>query len=523
MLSSICAAFALAASSMNNGHIGVVHDDGLYLIGARSLRAGSGYTLTSRPGGLRPKYPVGLPAAIAIAWKIAPGNPSLARDVALARGVVIGSGVIFLLASYAWLRAIGCGRLASLLVVGTTAMHHVVLVGGGSTVFADLPFAAITFLLLARTARCPRPTAWGGLVNGLLAGLGLLVRANGLSLGLSSIAASLRGRSRWPATTATFVGLVSVVGLAATFLARVGDGFPSGDYQLELRAAWADPAVGLAGIARNLRGMAWDFPARAVLPIMSYSGVFARARITLPALEPSLKAVTCVALFLGIIHACRGTRRRDRTAWIHTVATLGMFAVWPWTSIMDRFLLSLLPFVILLYALGFTEATRLAGASGGTSQAAFIAALLLAFAASVTVASRSLWNFHSNGGQWAGASDKQELDSALTLIRGLEPDAVVAAHWPETVALYTGRQAVPLVEDDDRLIARIGRVDRLAAWMRRARRRPFYLLIRRGVEDSTGYDAAMARALESNPSMRVKLIAATPRGRYELCTLRLAQ
>jgi hypothetical protein len=86
------------ACSLDNGHLGVFHDDGLYLTSARSLRDGLGFGLPSRPGEPPPKYPIGLPATIALALKLDPGPSTLDREIAIGRGVVIVGGWVFFLA-----------------------------------------------------------------------------------------------------------------------------------------------------------------------------------------------------------------------------------------------------------------------------------------------------------------------------------------------------------------------------------------------------------------------------------------
>src|SRR4029079_6279313 len=56
--------WAAVALSIDNGHVGVFHDDGVSLVSAQAIRDGRGYQLPSRPGNPPPKYPPGLPLAI---------------------------------------------------------------------------------------------------------------------------------------------------------------------------------------------------------------------------------------------------------------------------------------------------------------------------------------------------------------------------------------------------------------------------------------------------------------------------
>ena len=135
----------------------------------------------------------------------------------------------------------------------------------------------------------------------------------------------------------------------------------------------------------------------------------------------------------------------------------------------------------------------------------------------VAVSARSVQGFHAAGRQWPGASNRRALEEALSLIQSrLEPDAVVAARWPDTVFLYTGRQSVPLTEDDAILLREFDRGDRLRLWIDLVPDRPFYLLVRGKAEDSQLEDRRQAEALGRTGGMKLEPLAATSDGRYEL-------
>src|SRR5262245_15275663 len=74
--------------------IGYMHDDGVYLVTARSLARGHGYLIESLPGSLpQTKYPILYPAVISILWKWIP-------DITTA---VFASKVFSFLCCAAWL------------------------------------------------------------------------------------------------------------------------------------------------------------------------------------------------------------------------------------------------------------------------------------------------------------------------------------------------------------------------------------------------------------------------------------
>ncbi len=138
---------------------------------------------------------------LALAFRLDPRPPSLEHEVSIARGLVILGGWGFFLGTYAWLRRVGAGAALACLIVLATAFHHVVMIGGAATLFADLPFAAVTYGLLARSAARPRrgggdvAPSW---VDGALAGFGFLLRTNGITLIAASLVGSALGRRRRP-------------------------------------------------------------------------------------------------------------------------------------------------------------------------------------------------------------------------------------------------------------------------------------------------------------------------------------
>ena len=85
---------------------------------------------------------------------------------------------------------------------------------------------------------------------------------------------------------------------------------------------------------------------------------------------------------------------------------------------------------------------------------------------------------------------------------------------------HTGRQSVPLTEDDAILVGRYDRGDRLRLWMDQAPDRPFYLLIRGPLEDPSLADRRQADALARTTGVELRPFLRTTDGRYELVRVR---
>jgi hypothetical protein len=517
-------AWTAVAAGLDNGHLGVFQDDGLYLTSARSLRDGRGFGLPSRPGEPPPKYPIGLPASIALALKLDPGPTSLGREIAIGRGLVLAGAWGFFLAAHAWLRRVGVGPAMSCGIVLATACHHVVLVGGAITVFADLPFAGVAFLLLARWAGRGEVSVEGAarraFWDGAIAGFGILLRSNGVTLAAAALVAAATGPRRRSGLAACLTGLAVAVVPASHYAGRHPRLVPSNNYLLELKAGWSSADSGLRILGTNLGSMALEFPARVLATPATYSAPIVRAMEAHPWGSLAFRSALSAVVAAGLVSLARSSRRTDLPAWTHAAGSMAIFAVWPWNGIMDRFLLSLIPMVILAFARGVEATARGVGPGRSASRRLAAAGLVAVVAGNAGVVTRAAALFHSTGGQWPGASHRASLDRALEMVRDRTgPDAVVAAFWPEMVFLHAGRTVVPLVEDEAVMVDRYGDISRLKLWRATVPDRPFYLLTRSREEDPRGADLAQAAALAAEPGAILHEVARTPDGRYRLSRL----
>ena len=499
--------------SIDNGHVGVFHDDGIYLVSARALRDGRGYQLPSRPGNPPPKYPIGFPLVLSLALRGLGNSDDLGREIVVARVVVLTSGLLAFVSLFGWMRAMKVPRGLASVIVLATAFHPATLVGCASAIFADLTFCAITYSVLfwvALSRNRQGPIGQGAnLVSGVIASLGYLVRGNGISLMAASLVGAIRRPVRgWPVASCLAGMLLTVAAARCIPVAPVG-AVPSGDYALEFRAGWSSSRAGLAIVGANLKAVCIDFPTRVLFPATTYTRPIVQLFDRHPQAALGLRLGVSSIVLIGLIRLARRSRHAELPVWCHAVVTTGLFLIWPWTMILDRFLLSLFPLVFLAFAIGLSSV-------GIPSRPTFLVVLTVAVAIS-GVTARAIWGFHSNARQWPGASDRRSLSEALRLISTrLEPDAVIAARWPDTVFLYTGRQAVPLTEDDQILLGRFDESERLRLWMDQVPRQPFYLLIRSPKEDPSEADRRQAEALGRSPGVHLEPVATTSDGRYEL-------
>jgi hypothetical protein len=288
-----------------------------------------------------------------------------------------------------------------------------------------------------------------------------------------------------------------------------------------MRAGWSSPGAGLAIVGTNLVAVVVDLPARVLLPATTYLSPIQKVLEGHPPAAIALRLGCSAVVILGVIRLARHDRGRARLVWFHSLATIILFLVWPWTMIMDRFLLGLFPLILLSSCAGIAELGRRAQAIGlisiPSSSRLALWTLVLTTIGIVSVTARAVHVFHTHGRQWPGASDRRSVSEMLSLIgTRLEPDAVIAARWPDTVFLHTGRLSVPLTEDDAILVGRYDRGDRLRLWMDQAPDRPFYLLIRGPLENPSLADRRQADALARTSGVELRPFLRTSDGRYEL-------
>ncbi|WZO98806.1 hypothetical protein EP7_000397 [Isosphaeraceae bacterium EP7] len=509
------------AAGLDNGHLGVFHDDGLYLTAARSLRDGLGFGLPSRPGEPPPKYPIGLPAVIAVALRLDPAPSTLAREIVIARTLVLAGAWVFFLGSYTWLRRVGVHPAMACGIVLASAYHHVVLIGGAITIFADLPFAGVAFVLMARWAGRDKSPATGAsrraFADGLIAGFGILLRSNGITLALAALVAALVGPKKRPSLAACLAGLALSV-VPATYYAGLHPRVvPSNSYLLEMKAGWSSPGAGLKIIASNAAAMTLDFPARVLASPTTFITPIIGAMSAHPRLATTFRVALSAIVAIGLISLARSSRLVDRPAWIHATGTMAIFLVWPWGGILDRFLLALIPPLILAFVRGLATIARHLGLAPRYARVLAAAGLVAVLAGNATVVLRSAALFHASGRQWPGSSNRVSLGHALELIRRkTEPDAVIAGVWPEMIHLHTGRTVIPLIEDESFLDDHYGDLRRFNLWRNLVPNRPLYLLLRAENEDPKRADLAQSAALAAQPGVSLREVERTTDGRYRL-------
>jgi len=181
LLLVLCLVAALASSARlawqwrHMPHLGIFHDDAIYLVSAHALATGQGYRIESLPGSpWQTKYPILLPLYLSLAWRIEPGFPRVLPWVMLLCWMTLPA---FVLAAEGFFSQVGFGPEERILLCFLLAFNPILVylsLAAMSEVMGCF-FFAICLLHLERSMDRPREGR-AAILAGLFAGLSILAR-----------------------------------------------------------------------------------------------------------------------------------------------------------------------------------------------------------------------------------------------------------------------------------------------------------------------------------------------------------
>jgi hypothetical protein len=395
--------------------VGVFHDDGIYLVTAKSLATGEGYRIQSLPGApLQTKYPVLFPFFLSVVWRAAPVFPG---NLLWLRLVPFVAGVSWLVLSWRVIRRSGAStEVAALAVMLTAASPWSLFLS--TTLLSETLFAVFVaggVLLLARTDSRDQ---YISLAAGALMGAAVLTRTAGAAPAAAG-AIVLAMRRQWGACgryliASSVVSLPWFLWSAAHAADPIADPFYSGanyrSWNIIFNYSWEDK-LAIAGVNAfwaTQFGQFWG------LPLGTWPGWVA--------------AATCSVWIL------RGLwlERRSAPA-IVCVAYIALLLAWAFPPL--RFMVPVLPFLAWHLFVGAGRARPLALMAG--SLLVVSATLATRDVARASEARGGTWFNADQVDDWRGIQDLYEWIANHTA-----PDAVVVATHDPTFYLFTGRRAI---------------------------------------------------------------------------------
>ncbi|MDB4874729.1 MAG: hypothetical protein JWM41_1175 [Gemmatimonadetes bacterium] len=421
----------VAISSIDTLPAGVVFDDGMYVVLAKSLATGHGYSWLHLPGTpAATHFPPGYPALLSLIWRlfpVFPGNVLAFKGLNACLLTAVAVGIVFFAYRRLNLPAFGACALA---IAGCLSVPTLVL---STLVMSEMLFLALLIpsLLLAERVADGEENAITVIALGALAGALILVRTHGVAFSLA-VAVALLLRRRRRALAAFVPTALAVVAPWQVWKVLHRDAVPlvmRGAY--ESYGGWLARGVQSGGLALGARTVErTGLELLGTIMSMSTAGL------------PSATRWAVTLLVVGVL--CAGLVRLRRTALVTAlflVAYVGIVLLWPFTP--ARFIWGIWPLIVMLAVLGALELRDWRPASSGSR----ITRAVVAVGIAASLAGYSVYTFRGYRGHWWSSIPRQTATAVRPLIiwttQNTRPDAVIASNSELLLYLYTGRTSVP--------------------------------------------------------------------------------
>jgi hypothetical protein len=412
--------------------VGVMRDDAMYVVLAKSLASGNGYRWINLPGApLATHFPPGYPALLALVWRLVPSFPANVFAFKVLN-VVLLAVVTMATARLAMARFGFSSRAAS--AIGVAATLSVPMISLGIRVMSEPLFLALSIAALLCAERlCDGDERWHVAVGaGALAGAAMLVRAYAIAL-VGSLVLTLLLRRRYRAAGAAFGAAMVFVIPWQLFVAAHQGVVPApmrGNY--ESYGAWIVAALRAGGPALVVRTIANN--------TVRTGGVLAA---TFGSRTPASVRIVVLLSVLGLFAlGARPLWKRGRVTALFLAFYALILLTWPYFG--ARYIWGVWPFVLLLIALGLREVyawrpSVVPGLVACRIAQAAVATLILIYAVGAWRAARDhVWST-------LASMEAAPIRNAVVWINHRAPaNGVVAANYEGAVYLYTGRLTVPV-------------------------------------------------------------------------------
>ena len=427
----IVGALALAAglAVLDARPVGVVHDDAMYVILARSLASGQGYRYLNLPGAPEAThFPPGYPALLAAVSWVSPAFPANVAVFKALNAFFLAIAAV-LATRFAASRAMSRGWALGL---GVTSAVSVPLLVLGSMVMSEPLFLALLLALLpALEAFTERPaTARRALLLGAALAACTLVRSHGIVL-LPAVLLVLGARRRW--REAALIGIAAIACLLPWQLwsAAHSGQLPApllGNY--DTYASWWVRGLRVTGW-----GMVPETLGRTVPETLQMLGVlFSPMRAGL--------ARSATILLLGVLAGTGAWAiwRRLPVTLLFLAGYATIVLIWPFNP--SRFVWGVWPLLLLVVLSGAHAAVALPSRIAPPARLALLAAFAWVAVGYAAYESRGI-----RGAWWssiARANTARIAPAVQWTVDNTAPNEVLAAEDEGAIYLYTGRRAVPV-------------------------------------------------------------------------------
>ncbi|MDB4912926.1 MAG: hypothetical protein JWM95_570 [Gemmatimonadetes bacterium] len=404
--------------------VGVFHDDGIYVLLAKSIAEGNGFHhshLVGNPAAIH--YPPLYPLLLAAFWRVAPDFPANVSRLLSLNALLLGISALgwyrFAVIQLKW----RSGNAALGALAGTLAAPLLTLSGAllSEPFFLALLWPAL--LLCERTAQFSdvRRVVLAGAFIGVL----MLARVHGVAL-LAALGVVLVMRKR-PRDAAILLAAAVIVELP---------------WQLWMR--WASPPVAkplegaygsyLGWLLTGVRDGGLPFVVSTVLANASEMWLLLRDQFAAGLPAPVI-TIVCVIVLVALGGGAAAAFRKAPVIVAFMLAYIGIVKVWPYTP--WRFMWAIWPVLVMLTLEGLRFTWN---AAGRRRFIVGLAAALPVFAYGRT----ELSAYATRAWRIPARNATAQITPALNWVRvNTGKDDVILSEGEQVIALYTGRKAAP--------------------------------------------------------------------------------
>lgn len=472
----LLASLAFYLSALRTDRFGAYHDDGIYVATAKSLADGQGYRIVSLPGDpAETKYPPLYPALLSVVWRVHPAFPDNLRWMML---LSVAATMAFLILTRSYLvKNSYATQCQSLIVVAMTALNWRSMILATS-VYSEMPFAllAVSTLYFAEKHEKARSVWLSGVIVGVLAGLAFLTRSSGIAL-VVSVGAYFVLRGKWKKA-------LLPVAVAAVFIAGwVAWCYANRTSDQGINVAYYTSYVGhLSQVIHDMQVESGSSKAT-ILVSIAVENIVGGVLISVPLVSAGLSYASLafgghilfgffslfVIFFLVAAGFIRTVSTRFRLLHVYIVSCLCLYLFWLPGVSYDRFLMPLLPFLLMFLTseLGVLASLArkgmLSGQTRGRMSGALIS-LVLIIVVSVTLYGYGSGMYSSMRSLRTSADRAAEDAEAFAWIeKHTDASETLICYRDPKYFLYTGHKAVrsfPMTEgfsweEDETSMARL--------------------------------------------------------------------
>lgn len=439
--------------------VGMFVDDAWYVLLAKALATGQGYTLINSPSaGILPLYPPGFPWLLSLAYRLAPQFPQnvwLFKSISIA--AMLGVGIV----SYRYfVRYRGLPHYVALGIAAATAVSPPQVFFATTTVMAECVFMFSQLLAIVVIERCVRVgrsgRAWHyALLGAALASFAFLTRSIAFALIVAAFVYLVKERLLRAALTFA-VGVVLFVG---PWMLYVRMHAPTAEQRMEQGGLIVEDYMThfwriQAGEAYSGTASVKDISVRILMNTVRILRSDVGAVLAAP-LSQLIKyksprggeIFVFILSMLAIVGFVSVARERVTLAEIVVPLSLAIIVAWPWSP--QRFVLPLSPFIIFYILIGLQVVHRFyqrwRQISNPRAHWVMIASVVWCAVAINTLSNaKYVLSLHGPPSGYPGRiRNFEEAEEMFNWVRQTIPkEEVIATFNPALVHLYTGHKTI---------------------------------------------------------------------------------